>query len=105
MAALLFYGHLPLQGCFPAAPPAPLVIQKRMTNRIVLEAPRRPASVISGAVFNHGESVQGQRHSSGPLSLDRRQRLVQSGLRARSCERDAGTPANLRRPRSQRRGD
>lgn len=63
-----------------------------MTNRTVLEAPGRPASVISGALFNHSESVQGQRFGFGPLSLDR-QRLVQSGLQARSRERDAGTPA------------
>lgn len=104
MAALLFYGHLPLQGCFPAAPPAPLVIQKWMTNRIVLKAPRRPASVISEAVFNRSESVQGQHYGFGPLSLDR-QRLMQPELQARSCERDAGTPAEPRQPCSQRRGD
>lgn len=69
MAALLFYGHLPLQGCFPAALPAPLVIQKWMTNRIVLKAPRLPASVISEAVFNRSESVQGQHYGFGPLAL------------------------------------
>lgn len=108
MAALLFYGHLPLQGCFrcPHCSTRPLVMWKWMTNRNLLTPPRCPASVISRAVFNRSEFVRvspGRRPPSSCL-LFRTHATPHTWLQLRSCERDAGTLAKPRHPlRAQRR--